>query len=140
MAVKRTVLGPGHLIIDPSTGPMAFESQVTNCRLVPSVDTGDAIPVLSGERVAGDRTESFTLQGSMIPDFGQEGSLQEWLFTNRGKTMDFEFVPRKDLSKQLVGSLVVEAVEIGGDVTTSNPVDFEFQVLEVELGAFTPVP
>lgn len=136
MAIKRTVLGAGKLTID-TTALQNFSSQTTNVVLTPKVKTGDPIRVLSGETLGGDREESFTLKGKLLPDFGEAGSLQEWCFTNRGKDMPFEFVPRLDKSKKITGTLTVEAVEIGGDVGKADPIDFEFVVLTVELAAHT---
>ncbi len=134
MTARRTILGPGLLTIDPGgAGEKALAEQVTNVKLVPKVKTGDPVPVLSGTILAGDREESFTLKGKMLPDFGEVDSVLEWLFTNRGKTMSFEFQPATSLARQTVGTLVVEATEIGGDVGKADEVDFEFVVLTVDL-------
>ena len=86
MAVKVLTVGPGTLSIGADLNLTNFESQVTSCRLVPSVDNDDPINVLSGEQVAGDRTESFALEGSFLQDFGSLGSTTEWLFQHRGET------------------------------------------------------
>jgi len=136
MAVQTTTMGPGKLTIGASSSLTTFEGQVTSCRLVPSVDQGDAIYVLSGESVAGDRTESFTLEGTMLQDFGKTGSRLEWLFTNRGQTHVFSFEPNTAAGKRWTGSLVVEAIESGGDVNTKPTSDFSF----VLVGAPAIVP
>lgn len=134
MTINRTLLGPGVLTIDPAgVDETALSEQVTNVKLVPKVKTDDPIPVLSGGTVAGDREESFTLKGKMLPDFGETDSILEWLFTNRGKTMSFEFQPSTAKARQITGDLVVEATEIGGDVGKADEVDFEFVVLTVDL-------
>lgn len=140
MAIKRTILGNGTLIIDAGgTLPMPFSEQCTNVKLIPKVSTGDPIKVLSGSTIGGDRTESFELKGKIVPDFGETGSVQEWCFTNRGKDLPFEFIPRTDKTKKLTGTLTVEAVEIGGDVGKADPIDFTFVVLTVAVGAHVPV-
>jgi hypothetical protein len=139
MAVNTITVGAGKLTIGASTALQNFSSQVTACRLVPSVDQGDNIAVLSGESVAGDRTESFTLEGTILQDFGTSAGLTEWLFTNRGTTHVFEFVPNTAKAKAVKGSLVVEAVEIGGDVSTKPTSDFSFVVVgSPTIAAATP--
>lgn len=129
MAVNTVTVGAGKLTIGASTDLTTFSGQVTACRLVPSVDQGDSIMVLSGESVAGDRTESFALEGTLLQDLGATISTTEWLFTNRGETHVFEFVPSTAAGKKITGSLVVEAIEIGGDVSTKPTSDFSFVVV-----------
>lgn len=124
MAVNIITVGPGTLTVGAAGALTVFSSQVTSCKLVPSVDQGDSIRVLSGEQVAGERTESWTLEGSLLQDFGSAGSRTEWLFTNRGTTQVFEFVPATAAGKKITGSLVVEAIEIGGDVDAKPTSDF----------------
>lgn len=126
MAVKTTKIGAGTLTIGALTDLTNFAGQVTSCRLVPSVDQGDSINVLSGESVAGDRTESWTLEGTLLQDYGNTGSTTEWLFDNRGETHVFTFVPNTASGKGWTGSLVVEAIESGGDVDTKPTSDFTF--------------
>lgn len=129
MAVNTITVGAGSLTIGASTDLTVFSGQVTACRLVPSVDQGDAINVLSGETVAGDRTESFTLEGTLLQDLGATESTTEWLYENRGETHVFEFVPSTAKGRKITGSLVVEAIEIGGDVSTKPTSDFSFTVV-----------
>lgn len=129
MAVNTITVGPGSLTIGASTALVNFSGQVTACRLVPSVDQGDNIAVLSGESVAGDRTESFTLEGTLLQDFGTANGTTEKLFTMRGQTHVFEFTPATAKGKKITGSLVVEAIEIGGDVNTKPTSDFTFVVV-----------
>jgi hypothetical protein len=126
MAVNTITMGPGSLTIGAAAALVNFSGQVTACRLVPSVDQGDNIAVLSGESVAGDRTESFTLEGTLLQDFGTTISTTEKLFSMRGQTHVFEFIPATAKGKKITGSLVVEAVEIGGDVNTKPTSDFTF--------------
>lgn len=129
MAVNTITMGPGSLTIGATTDLTNFTGQITSIRLVPSVDQGDSVMVLSGESVAGDRTESFTLEGTVFQDLGATTSTTEWLFTNRGETHVFEFIPSTAKGKKITGSLVVEAIEIGGDVNTKPTSDFSFVVV-----------
>ena len=140
MAVKTITVGPGALTIGSDLNITNFESQVTAARLVPNVDTEDAINVLSGEQVAGDRSESFTLEGSMLQDFGDTDSKTEWLFTHRGEEHPFSFQPNSSKGKKITGTLVVEAIEIGGDARTKAQSDFEFQVIGAPVIATVTIP
>lgn len=129
MAVKVLTIGPGVLTIGSDSLLSSFESQVTSVSLVPDVDTDDPINVLSGEQVAGDRSEAFTLEGEMLQDFGDTNSRTEWLFTHRGEEHPFSFTPNSSKAKKITGNLVVEAVTIGGEARTKATSDFEFQVI-----------
>ena len=130
MAVNTLTMGPGTLTIGADANLTQFASQVTECVLKPKVDNDDPIPVLSGEEAPGDRSESWTLEGSLLQDLGATGSVVEWLFTHRGELHPFTFVPRTGTGvKQIVGTLQVEAVDIGGAARTKPSSDFEFVVI-----------
>lgn len=130
MPVNVMTMGPGTLTIGDVGSVKSFSSQVTNTRLVPSVDNGDPINVLSGESVPGDRDESWTLAGTLVQDIGAgvagADSLVEWLFTNRGTTQPFTFVPNTAAGREFTGVVTVEAVEMGGDAKTKPTSDFEW--------------
>ena len=137
MTVRQTKLGPGRLTISGPGNPGLshdLSSQVRKSALVPKVKQDDPIPVLSGESVPGDRSESWTLEGSLLDDFGTSGSTVEWCFTNRGQTLNFVFIPATANGKKVSGRVVVEATSIGGDVGKNNEVDFEFVVLDPVIG------
>lgn len=129
MPVKTLTVGAGTLTIGADAALIQFASQVTSVRLVPNVDNEDPVYVLSGEAVAGDRAESFTLEGAMLQDFGAEGSTTEWLFQHRGEEHPFSFTPNTKGKRKITGVVVVEAIEIGGDARTKPQSDFEFQVI-----------
>lgn len=139
MAVDPITVGPGTLTIGATLDLVSFSSKVTSCRVVPNVNTGDPINVLSGEQVAGDRDESFTLAGTFVQDFGITDSTTEWLFENRGSELPFVFVPNTARGRQVSGTLTVEAIEIGGDVKTKPTSDFEFTLSGPPvIGAIVP--
>lgn len=134
MTVETITVGPGVLNLGAPASVRAFASQCTKCTLTPKVDTSDPINVLSGEQVAGDRTESWTLDGTILQDLGAVTSLVEWLFTNRGTTVDFEYTPASAKTRGVRGQVQIEAVPIGGDVKTKPTSDFSFQLVgEPEL-------
>lgn len=129
MPVQSITVGPGVLTIGATTDLTTFESQTTSCKLTPSVDKGDPINVLSGEQVSGDRTESWTLDGNFLQDFGSTDSRVEWLFEHRGEDHPFEYTPNTAKGKSVTGTLTVEAVDIGGDVNTKPTSDFSFALV-----------
>lgn len=134
MPVNTVTVGPGILDIGETGAPTSLASQVTTCKLVPSVDREDPIPVLSGETVSGDRTESWTLEGEFLQDFGVgDARISEWTFTNRGKTFPFEYVPNNEGDKGIRGRITVEATDIGGEVKKKARAEFEWEVLDPEL-------
>lgn len=134
MAINVLPIGAGTLTIGGDI-TNDFSEQVTSCTLVPSVDVGDPINVLSGGQAPGDRSESWTLEGSILQDLGATESKVEWLFEHRGEQHPFEFVPNTSKGRAVTGQLTVEAVNIGGDVKTKPTSDFAFTLVgEPTLG------
>lgn len=129
MAVSTLTVGAGTFTIGAAGALTNFSSQVTSIKLVPSAETGDSIYVLSGESVAGDYSESYTIEGTMLQDFGSATSKTEWLYTHSGETQVFEFDPATVGATKITGSLVVTAIEIGGDVKTKPTSDFTFNCI-----------
>lgn len=130
MPVNYITVGPGTLEIGATGSLTDFSSQCTSVKLTPSVDNGDALNVLSGEQIPGDRTESWTLDGTFVQDYGSAGVTTRFLFDNRGTTMDFEFTPVNATAADVItGRLVVEAIDIGGDVKTTPTSDFSFVIV-----------
>lgn len=127
MAVKAHKLGPGLLTFGETGSPQEFGSQITNARIEPSVDEEDNIPVLSGEEVDGEETESWILAGSFLQDYSGIESTLVWCKTNSGTVLPFTFVPNAEEGLQIKGTVKVRAVQIGGDVKTKNTTDFEFK-------------
>lgn len=140
MTVNYITVGPGTLSIGATGSLTDFSSQATSVKLTPSVDNGDALNVLSGEQIPGDRTESWTLDGTFVQDYGSAGVTTKFLFDHRGETMDFSFVPvNATATDAITGKLVVEAIDIGGDVKTTPTSDFSFVIVGAPvLGTATP--
>lgn len=128
MAVQTITMGPGTLVLGEAGTSKAMESQITNARCTPNVDRGDALNVLSGESVPGDRTETWTLAGTIVQDFGEAAGVWAFCFTHRGETLPFVFVPNTAAGRQISGDVTVEALEVGGDTKTKPTADFEWQI------------
>lgn len=140
MTVNRTKTGPGKFVVGDTGDLTTFDSQVLSITLEPEVDTGDSKTVLSGEVVAGDRTETFRLTGTLLSDFGATDSLVEYCFTNRGTEQPFKFTPSTASGKEITGTLRIEAVAIGGDVGETAEPDFDFEVIGIPTIATIPSP
>lgn len=129
MPVNALTMGAGVLTIGAVDALTNLSSQTSSVRLIPSVDKGDARLMLSGESISGDRTETWSLEGTLTQDLGAITSTTEWLFEHRGETHVFEFVPSTAKGKRITGTLEVEAIEIGGDVGTKPESDFAFALV-----------
>lgn len=130
--VQISRLGDGLLTLDAGgSDPMEFAHKVVEVTLKP--DSSDSTYTLAGDSVT---DEAWKLSGKLLPDFGDEGSLQEWCFTNRGKEMPFEFVPNLTKAKKLTGRATVAPVAIGGEVRANDRIDFEFKAVDVNIAAY----
>jgi len=129
MAVKHITVGPGTFTVGAESDLTNLSSQATAVKLVPSVDVDDPIRVLSGETIQGDRSETWTIEGTLLQDLGATESTTEYLFNNAGEEKPFSFTPANAAGKSITGTLVVEAIEMGGDVGTKATSDFEFAIV-----------
>lgn len=139
MAISVTNGGPGKLTLGATGTLKVLTAQVRSCTLEPSVDTGDSITTLSGESIGGARSESFVLTGTILQDLGATSGITEWLYSNAGTTQPFIFAPSTAAGKQITGSVVIEAIAIGGEVGEILESDFEFKVVgnRPVIGAIT---
>lgn len=138
MDIKSHKLGPGFLKFGLTASAQEFGSQCTAVTLEPSVDEEDNIPVLSGEELDGDETESYVLSGSFLQDYSGMTSLLVWCKTNAGNVLPFEFTPSSEGGLLIKGSVKIRAVAIGGDVKTRNTTDFEFKGVGDWVPSATP--
>lgn len=129
MAIATTIGGPGSLTLGAAGTLKTLTAQVRSCTLEPSVDTEEPITTLSGESVAGARTESFVLTGTLLQDLGSTDGIAEWLYANAGTVVPFSFTPNTASGKEINGSVVVEAIALGGEVGAVLESDFEFKVV-----------
>jgi hypothetical protein len=115
MPIIANKLGPGTLTL--GIGPLAVEQQLTGCKLVPSetVETEDAIKVLSGDELAETSTESYswTLQGEFLQDLNTAGVVA-WSWTNKGTEQAFVYEPN-DGGSSFTGTLKPVPLQVGGD-------------------------
>jgi len=103
-------------------------AQITKATLVPKVDTGDDIPVLSGGVVSGERTYTWTLSGEFLQDLADTG-ITTWTYDNAGVSLPFTYVPNSAKARHVAGTIIVDPTTIGGDVKSKARSDFEFSVV-----------
>lgn len=122
MPIKTTKLGPGTLTL--GSGALELSAQLTSAKVSPSesVESTDAIKVLSGEQLDGDETASytFTLEGSILQDLGELASVVAWSWANMGTPQDFVFTPNSAAGTTVEGELVPIPLTIGGDDMGEN--------------------
>lgn len=129
MAVNTNKMGPGTLTVGALAAISNMTAQITEAKLVPSTESGDSVYVLSGETVVEEAVTSWTLEGSMFQDLGAVDSVTEYLFEKRGTVQPFIFTPATSTGKQIEGSVVISATEIGGTAGQKNQSEFTFQLV-----------
>lgn len=128
MAVKATVMGPGTLTIGSVGAPVDFSGQVSKCAVKWKGKSGDALVMLDGSALAGDREYTVTLEATVMQDLTDGGSL-EWTWTNKGQELPFTFTPSTAAGKSVSGVVVVDPLDIGGDVGKKNTSDLSWDVV-----------
>lgn len=121
-------LGPGTLTFGETGTLKEFSSQITNAVLTPSYDAEDNIPTLDGTEAAGAETETWTISGTFLQAYAS-GNLLQWCYDNSGSELPFTFKPRTDQQLTSTGTVVIRAVNIGGDVKAKNTAEFEFKIV-----------
>lgn len=134
MPVRSDKLGPGVLTFGETASEREWAGQLTKCLVEPTTDTEDSIPVLSGEEVAGDTTDSAELSGTVLQSYDKD-SLLLWAHQHHGEVMPFKFVPNAGAELQVTGTVQIQRLAIGGDVKTRNTSDFTYTIIgDYELG------
>lgn len=130
MAIKSQKLTKGLLTIGDTGTVSEWGGQVRAVSLVPEYDAEDAIPVLSGEKLAGDETKTETLSGTVLDDYSASGSIFVFSKEHEGEELPFVWEPNsEDGTLRITGTVKMRQIALGGDVDTRNENDFEFQVV-----------
>lgn len=120
-----------------SLGGSLFSCQPTAVSIVPENEGGDedTLEVLCGDVLtdATNATLTATLNITAVQDFtaasGQ--SLVAYSWANNNKEVAFEWSPTPDAQDKWVGKVVVQALEIGGEVATRLTTDAEWKITEL---------
>lgn len=109
-------------------------AQVLGAAVVPSekVKETDPRPVLSGDELPGSSSASlsYRLKGKFLQDGGAAGVVA-FSWTNAGDEVDFTLKPNDASAASVTGTVRVVPLQIGGDVSKTDPAesDFDWQII-----------
>ena len=129
MAIVSQKLTKGVLSIGETGTAIEWAGQVRAVSLAPEYDKEDDIPVLSGEKLAGDETKTETLSGTVLDDYSGTGSIFLFSKANEGAELPFVWEPNTAAGLRITGTLKMRQLALGGDVDTRNENDFEFSIV-----------
>lgn len=129
MTINESRVRKGVLSFGPVATPTDFSCQPTNVRVTPTYDDdGDQLETLCGDVIPPGKKESWVLAGTSVQDFDDPDGFMSYCFDNRMTTVEFTWQPNVEGSPEWSGSVVIVALEEGGDVNTRITTDFEFDV------------
>ena len=118
-------LEPGTLTVGSPGAPLDFSGQATTVAITWDVDNEDDVPVLSGATISGDRTYTATLEVTVYQDDLVEGGQVDYSWAHKGQEVPFTFEPYNG-GRGVTGTLVVDPLDIGGDVGKKNTSDLKW--------------
>lgn len=126
---KYLTLGPGDLTFGSTGSQIEISDYVKSVKVTPSVDAEDPSLVLSGRTIGGDRRYTYSLSFTAYQTL-KAGGWVDWAYKNAGKEVPFEFIPRdKTKSANVKGKVIVDPIEIGGDVGTKPTSECEWAII-----------
>lgn len=136
-APKRPILtlGPGSFKLGEIGTELDLSCQLTAFTISWEVDAEDAEPTLCGGTIGGARTYVATAAGSVFQDIEADGVI-DYTWKNKGEEVPFTFIPDEAGAAQVTGRLMIDPINLGGDVRKRNKSDFEWQCIGDPV--FTP--
>jgi hypothetical protein len=129
MPISKVKVGPGTLEFG---SPAADHSpQILGATVSFSKDKEDDRKVLSGETVAGASTRSATLSFNMLQDLALTSGLVWWSWDNAGEEHPFRYVPNTVADQEIEGIIVVEPIDVGGDVDADAESEVEWDCVGI---------
>lgn len=128
MPAQTESLGPGELSIGSVGDEVDFSCQLTAATLTPSVDQDDDTPVLCGDTVPGERRYTFELEMAVLQDWRAEG-ITAFSYANKGTAVAFRFSPDSATGPEVTGTLMVDPMNIGGEVNQRATADWTLSVV-----------
>lgn len=119
MPIKAQTMGPGTLSLGAVGSTIDFTAQVKSCTVKWKGKSSDSVLTLSGDTLAGDREYTVTLDATIIQDLSDDGVV-DWTWEHKGEEIPFSFVPSTAAGKSVNGLVVVDPLDIGGDVGKRN--------------------
>lgn len=119
-------LGPGVLTVGAVGSPQDFSNRCTAVTIKWGVKTEDDVPTLAGTTEAGDRTYTATLEANVFQDDMADGGLIDYTWTNKGTVQPFVYTPYADGGKSITGEVVIDPLDVGGEVGKKNKSDIKW--------------
>lgn len=133
MATNDSRVRSGTLTFTPGTGTERdYSGQATSVAIVPSVNEEDPVEVLDGTKVGGGSTTADTLDFTVISDHAAANGLIAFSWKYRGNTINFEFVPDADPLNTWTGTVVMQALQVGGAVGEQLAIDGSLNITSID--------
>lgn len=131
--------GPGTLVVGEVGSEVDFSAQVLSAVVSWSKEKADDRKVLSGETVAGATTYTASLSVTILQDLALAAGIVAFSWANKGEEHPFTFVPNTVADKEVTGTVVIDPVDIGGEVDTDAESEFEWSIVgDPALADITP--
>jgi hypothetical protein len=142
MAASTTKLGPGTLTIGETGSEVDFSCQVIGARIAWDVTADDDVPTMCGDVVAGDRTYTAALSGSLFQDLADPDGIVYYSWDHKGEAVPFTFTPSTAIGAVATGTITLDPLDVGGDDASAKlTADFEWACVgEPVLTAPVPPP
>lgn len=121
----KTILGPGTFNFGSAGSNLDMSCQLTAITISAEGESEDAVMTLCGDRVAGARDYNWTVAGTTFQDLDENGVI-DYTWKHAGKEVPFKFIPAEGSKAAITGRLIVDPIQLGGDVGKKNTSDFEF--------------
>lgn len=122
---KPHVLGPGTFVLGSVGTQLDISCSLTDIKFSAEAESEDSEMVLCGDMVAGSRTYTWTVSGTLFQDIEADGVI-DFSWKHAGKEMPFKFVPDAASLATVKGKVIVDPIEYGGTVNQKNKSDFEW--------------
>ena len=122
MPITDSRVKTGSLVFDPTGTPVDVSCQPTAVSIQPQNTTGteDIVEVLCGDTI--DDSSQGALEANLvltsIQDFTNSSGLIAYSWQENGNPVEFEWSPTSDPGDTWSGTCVMQAMEVGGEVST----------------------
>lgn len=122
---KSYRVGPGSLKLGDTADELEISQQVKALTVSWEKDKEDDDNVLSGDTIAGESTYTAKVSGTVNQDLVQDGFVAK-TWNEKGTVIPFTYVPNSDKMATVTGKLILDPLDIGGDVKARATAEFEF--------------
>lgn len=126
MPAKAKALGPGKLTIGATGSLKDWSCQVSELSITFEKEE-ESIKVLCGDSVSSS-TYSATLEGTVVQDWHESTGFVKWSWDNKGETLPFVFIPDLAGKAQVKGHIIIDPINIGGEMMKKNTSDIKWQL------------